>query len=497
MSQIRINVLGSWEIVSGSASVPVPPGHLRSLLSSLALAPGRPVRMDVLADQVWGEQHPMNIRATLSTYVTRLRKLLGNDVVTSFRGGGYSLTVDGADVDLHRFRGLLRQARTAGSTGQELGLLTEALGLWRGRPFTGVESDWLERDVLPALTEEWFTATERRIDLDLARGSARDLVAELWQLTNEHPLRESLWVRLISLLHRSGRRADALGAYTRIRAILRDRLGVDPGDTLRRLHLEVLRDAPRAERAPAPVAPGPHQLPHDNARFAGRHDDLAALDALLPTGDGAAAEPTVIVTVDGAPGTGKTTLAVHWAHQVVHRYPDVQLYLNLRGYSPGEPVAPAAAVGSVLRSLGVPVDRIPVELDERSALLRSTLAGRRTLILLDDARDTAQVRALLPGSRSLVVVTSRNQLRALSIEDGAHRLALSRLGHAEAVALLSAAAGPERVRAEPDAADRLVELCDRLPLALAIVAERARQAETLAEIVAAFRVPSLAELRCR
>lgn len=189
-----------------------------SLLSSLALAPGQPVRTDVLADQVWGEQqHPMNIRATLSTYVTRLRRLLGDDVIMFFRGGSYSLTVEENDVDLHRFRQLLRQARNACSADHELELLNQALGLWRGRPFTGVESDWLERDVVPALTEEWFTATERRIDLDLARGSSGELVAELWQLTNEYSLRESLWARLISALHRSGRRADALAAYTRIR----------------------------------------------------------------------------------------------------------------------------------------------------------------------------------------------------------------------------------------------------------------------------------------
>jgi DNA-binding SARP family transcriptional activator/tetratricopeptide (TPR) repeat protein len=488
MSRIQVKVLGAWEVMSGSAVVPVPSGHLRSLLASLVLAPGRPVRIDVLTDQVWGEQHPVNIRATLSTYVTRLRRLLGNDVILSHRGGSYSLAVAADDVDLHRFRQLLRQARTADSADHELELVNQALGLWRGRPFTGVESDWLERDVLPALTEEWFTATERRIDLDLARDPSGDLIAELWQLTTTYSWRESLWVRLISALHRSGRRTDALDAYTRIRTTLRDHLGVDPGDALQRLHLEVLRDEPPAETpgTSAPAASGPHQLPPDNARFVGRHDDLAALDALLPAVGDSAGEPTVVVTIDGAPGTGKTTLAVHWAHQVVHRYPDVQLYLNLRGYSPGEPVAPAVALESVLRSLGVPVEWIPVELDERSALLRSTLAGRRTLILLDDARDATQVRALLPGSDSLVIVTSRNQLRALSVKDGAHRLTLPRLSRAEAVELLSAAAGPERVTAEPDAAARLVDLCDRLPLALAIIAERAQRADSLCEIVTAL-----------
>jgi len=483
MGRIQVNVLGPWEVLSGSTHVPVPPGHLRSLLSALVLTPDQPVRTDILAGRLWGEHPPVNVRGTLSTYVTRLRRLLGAGTIASHPGGGYSFAVDEDDVDLHRFRRLLREARATTEAEQELDLVNQALAQWRGRPFTDVEAGWLERDVVPALTEEWFTATERRLDLDLARGSAGELIAELWQLTNTYPLRESLWVRLIGVLNRSGRRADALTAYQRIRTILRDQLGVDPGDELRRLHMDVLRDGPEG---PAPRgATGPHQLPHGNARFVGRHDDLAALDRLLPTGS--AGEPTVIVTIDGAAGTGKTTLAVHWAHRVGHRYPDAQLYLNLRGYSPGEPVQPTAALESVLRALGVPVDRIPPDLGERSALLRSTLAGRRVLVLLDNARDATQVRALLPGADSLVIVTSRNQLRALSVQDGAHRLTLRRLSRTDAVALLGAAAGQERVTAEPDAAGRLAELCDRLPLALAIVAERAQRADSLGEIVASLR----------
>ncbi|MFD1050023.1 BTAD domain-containing putative transcriptional regulator, partial [Kibdelosporangium lantanae] len=194
---IEVKVLGSWEVSAGRSSVPIPPGHLRSLLSALLLTVGQPVRVDTLAERLWGERQPANVRGTLSTYIARLRRLLGSDAIVSYPGGGYSLYVNEDHVDLHRFRNLLRRSRGADN---ELCLLHEALGLWRGRPFTGVESGWLERDVVPALTEEWFTATERRIDLDLAGGSSNELIAELWQLTNDYALRESLWFRLITSL---------------------------------------------------------------------------------------------------------------------------------------------------------------------------------------------------------------------------------------------------------------------------------------------------------
>jgi DNA-binding SARP family transcriptional activator len=487
---VEIKVLGSLQLSVGQRPVVIPPGHQRALLSSLLLAEGQPVLAGTLAGQLWGDRHPANIRGALSTYVTRLRTTLGRDVIVG-APGGYALSVRDARVDLHQFRSLMLRARGADSTHTELALLREALELWRGRPFAGVESGWLERDIVPALNEEWFTATERRIDLDLAYGASRELIAELSQLTTRYPLRESLWLRLMDALQRSGRRADALAAYQRARTVLREELGVDPGEELQQLHQDVLRNVP-AGPAPQPSTPihTPHQLPHDNVRFVGRQHDLLALDQLVATAVGAVADtaepPTVIVAINGAPGTGKTTLAVHWAHRMVHRYPDVQLYLNLRGYSGDDPVGPGAAIETVLRSLGVPIERIPAELDERSALLRSTLTGRKSLVLLDNARDAAQVRALLPGKDALVIVTSRNQLRALSIRDGAQRLSLRRLSRDDAMELLGTAAGPERVTAEPQAAEQLAELCDGLPLALSIVAERAQRADTLSHVVQAL-----------
>jgi DNA-binding SARP family transcriptional activator/tetratricopeptide (TPR) repeat protein len=488
--EFDFKVLGSWEVSTDRGVVAIPSGQLRVLLSSLLLSAGQTVRVDTLAEQLWPERPPVDARGTLHTYVRRLRRLLGHDVILTYPGSGYQLGVSADSVDLHRFRDLMRRARNAASTDRELLLLHEGLRLWRGTPFVDVESTWLERDVVPGITEEWFTATERRIELELARGSSGALIAELRELTSTYPLREALWFRLIDALHRSGRRADALAAYQQVRATLSGELGIDPGVELQQLQRVVLRDgsldAGKPSTTPVEAVRGPHQLPHDMVNFSGRSADLAALDDLVSAVDTTASQPTIIVAIDGAPGTGKTTLAVRWAHRVVHMYPDVQLYLNLRGYSSGDPVQPAAAVETLLRGLGVASEYIPADLDESSALLRSSLAGRRALLLLDNARDAAQVRPLLPGAGSLVIVTSRNQLRALSIRDGAHRVTLHRLSHAEAVMLLSAAVGPERVNTEPEMAGQLVELCDRLPLALAIVAERAQRSDTLGEVVHAL-----------
>jgi predicted ATPase len=240
-------------------------------------------------------------------------------------------------------------------------------------------------------------------------------------------------------------------------------LGIEPGTALRDLHLRILRDGTRGPTTDEPPSARPQavrQLPPDLVNFVGRVE-LAQLDRVAATLT--ADHLTHIVALDGAPGIGKTTLAVHWAHRVASAYPDVQLYLNLRGYGPGDPVSPWAAAETVLRGLGVRRELIAAGLEERAALLRSTLAGRRVLMLLDNARDAEQVRPLLPGGDSLVIVTSRRQLSGLSVRDGAYRLTLGPLQPHEAVALLSGACGAERVAAERGAPDELVALCDGLP----------------------------------
>jgi DNA-binding SARP family transcriptional activator len=480
--EVSISVLGAWEVRVDGQPVFIPSGQLRTLLAALLLAGDRPATVSALAGQLWPDRPPARTRGTLHTYVTRLRRLLGHDLIRTTPGSGYQLDTTACDVDLYRFRDRLREASEAGSADHELAMLHDALALWRGTPFGELASGWLDRDVVPRLTEEWFAATERRIDLELKSGYPGRLIPELWDLTNQYPVRESLWLRLMTALHRAGRRTEALDAYQRVRATLCQELGIDPSEQLAQLHRTVLLDGP----APGPpvlrlgAKPGiPRQLPHDLAAFTGRDAELAAL-AALPTGDAAA--PTV-VTIVGEPGAGKTALAVHWAHQLAADHPDGQLYLDLQGYGPAEPISPGAAIETLLHGLGIASAQIPRCPQDRSALLRTTVAERRVLILLDNARDADQVRPLLPGTGGTVVVTSRDQLRGLSIRDGASRLTVRRLDEDDALDLFASVVGRDRVAAEPIAGAQLVRLCDRLPLAIAIAAERARRTDSMASLV--------------
>jgi DNA-binding SARP family transcriptional activator len=488
VSELRFRVLGPLAVVAGERAVEVPAGQMRTLMASLLLEEGVPVPVDALAERLWPDRMPAHARAVVHTYVGRLRRLLGHEVVQTTRGGGYLLVADTEHVDLWWFRELLDRSRTAESAETELALLEEALRLWRGRPFADIRSAWFDREAVPRFTEEWLEAVERRIDLRMRGGNLGEVIAELRRLVAEEPTRESLWARLIEALYRSGRRVEALEAYQQVRTLLTGEYGIDPGAALQQLHQMILRDdmngaaVPGLPRVPAS---GVHQLPHDIAGFCDRAE-LAHLNQLASAARDGERGLTRIVAIDGGPGVGKTTLAVHWAHQMAAAYPDVHLYLNLRGYGPAEPLTPAEATGTLLRVLGVGNDAIPGDDEERSALLRGVLAGRRVLLLLDDARDADQVRPLLPGGDSLVIVTSRRQLRGLVIRDGAHQVTVGRLPAREGLAVLAAAVGAERVAAESEVAARLVELCDGLPLALAIVAERASRTNRLRDLVEAL-----------
>jgi DNA-binding SARP family transcriptional activator/tetratricopeptide (TPR) repeat protein len=471
---IEIRLLGPFEVRRDGRPVIVSSERLRALLAVLAMSVREFVSMDTIGSALWGDEPPDSIRRAVQTYVARLRRMFGDELIAT-APGGYLLDVDPECVDAHRF---LRLTTPPGSPEQ----LTEALKLWRGVPFDGIRSGWLAEAETPRLLERYLNALEQRVDLDIAADrpagtGAGELAAELRELTTRYPLRESLWARLLVVLDRAGRQAEALECYETIRARLAGELGVDPGPELQQIHASLVNPS----GMPSSV---PRQLPSDADLFTGRTTALAALDRLLP-----AAQPTrpiVIAAIHGAGGTGKTALAVHWAHRVRDHFPDGQIFVNLRGYGPGEPMTPAAALDVILRSLDVPGDQIPTGVDARTAMLRSKLADRRMLILLDNARDAAQVRPLLPGSASLVVVTSRNQLRGLVVRDGAHRVGLGQLDPAESLALLTEAlpAGhPEELLAE------LATLCGHLPLALRIAAEYvARYPETgPAELIAQLR----------
>ncbi len=354
-------------------------------------------------------------------------------------------------------------------------MLGEALTLWRGTPFEETPSAWLARHEAPQLIERYLGARERRIDLDLAARQYAGLVAELRGLVAQHPLRESLRVRWMLALDAAGRRAEALSGYEDYRVLLADELGIDPGVELRDLHLRLLGDpeppvaGPAAE--PATQVEIPHQLPADLPGFAGRRDLLDRLDGLLERGPG-------VIAIHGPGGVGKSTLAVHWASRIAGCFPDGELFLNLRGYGPGEPMPPDEAAATLLAGLGVRGGQLPVGLEACTALLRTKLSSRRMLIVLDNARDAQQVRPLLPGSGSLVVITSRNQLRGLAAREGAVRLPVECWSRHEAAWFLrdrlrqqgEHAEGPSEL---PDLAElsELAELCGRLPLALAVIAE--------------------------
>jgi DNA-binding SARP family transcriptional activator len=478
----RFRLVGPLEVRHDGVLVPIAAAKQRVLTAVLALAADEPVTVERLIACLWGDEPPASARNTLQNYVLRLRRTLQVDaepgpLISS--PAGYRLAVDPETVDVHRFRSLTRAARSnlaAGEPESGAALLDEALALWRGEPLTDVPSEVLRREVVPGLGEQHLAAREQRIDLDLDRGRHRELITELVVLSTEHPLREHIWAQLILALHRSGRGAEALDAYRQASRLLAEELGIDPGPELRRLHQSVLTNDPTltiADPTPRPATVSrvvPRQLPLPSGHFVGRAAEVRQLDAQL--GD---APIAVISAIGGTAGIGKTALALHWGHRHAEEFPDGQLYVNLRGFDPtGAPVAPMTVLRGFLTALGVPARDVPVEPAEQVAYYRSQLAGRRMLLVLDNARDAEQVRPLLPGAPGcLVLVTSRDQLIGLIALDGAVPLLLDLLSPDEARDLLAGRLGRDRVQREQAEIDELIERCARLPLAINIAAAHA------------------------
>ncbi|MEU8658080.1 AfsR/SARP family transcriptional regulator [Actinoplanes philippinensis] len=461
-------------------------GHARQrcVLGVLLVEAGRPVGPDQLIDRVWGEQAPQRAAGALYSYLSRLRRAVaGADGVEIRREpGGYLLTVNPQAVDLHRFRRLMTTARAAESDRSAAGLIEQALRLWRGDPFAGLDTPWLA-GMRRTLLDERFAAELDGNDVLLRLGRHGELLPALSAAVAEHPLDERLAGQAMLALYRCGRQADADEQYRRIRRRLADEMGSDPGAELRRLHEQVLAADPvlavpggdsRVTSGVAPVAAVtvPAQLPADVRAFTGRTGELSALDRLLAPPDGDE-PPLTVALLCGTAGVGKSALAVRWAHRVRDAYPDGQLYVNLRGYDAEQPVAVADALAGFLTALGVRGPEIPPGTDERAARYRSELTGRRMLVLLDNASSVDQVRPLLPGTGScLVLITSRDSLRSMVAVDGAERVNLDLLPPPDAVGLLRKLIGP-RVDREPEAAEALAAACARLPLALRIAAELA------------------------
>jgi DNA-binding SARP family transcriptional activator/Tfp pilus assembly protein PilF len=487
-------LLGPPLVRSGGVVVPVPRGKQRTVLAALLLRAGKVVSLNELAEILWGPEPPPSARVTIQNYVMRLRKALadtdGSRISTQPRG--YLIRVGPGELDVARFEALLCAAREAArdsSWDTAAAQSRAALLLWRGEPLSDVDSEVLAAREVPRLAELRLQAFEVRIAADLHLGRQAEVIAELRQLVTTHPLREHLHGLLMLALYRDGRQAEALAAYQDARRGLVDELGTEPGTGLRELHQRILVGDP-ALAVPDSVPPAggvavPRELPAGVAYFTGRTSELAALSRLLGDAGDQMPGTVVISAIGGTAGVGKTALAVHWAHQAAERFPDGQLYVNLRGYDPAQPVTAADALAGFLGSLGVAGQDIPAEEADRAARYRSLLAGRRMLVVLDNAGSAEQVRPLLPGDPvCAVVVTSRDALTGLVARDGARRLDLGLLRLQDAVALLRALIGA-RVDADPTAAALLASQCSRLPLALRVAAElaAARPTAPLAELV--------------
>lgn len=451
----------------------------RALLTALLLTPGRAVPLVRLEKALWGEHPPATARASLHNHLLRLRRSLGEETRIRAVPGGMLLDVEDGELDIRVLGEHLRAARAARLNEDWDAVVREAdaaLALWRGTPFD--EFPELAEDE-GARLEQWqearTQALEWRCDAELRRGRHEGLLPELSRLVVEFPLREAFHIQLMRVLHRSGRRAEALAAYHRLRRTLIDEMGVEPGPDAAAAYQDILvDDAPAPTRAPDADAV-PTSLPRDVAAFTGREREVEDLVAAVRAGSTGGV--VGIHAVDGMPGVGKTAFAVHVAHRLAADFPDGSLFLSLHAHTHGTPpVDLGTALTSLLLALGTAPQRIPADLSARAGLWRATLAGGRYLVVLDDAGGSAQVEPLLPGTPgSLVLITSRRRLVALA---DAVPVTLDVLPEDRAVRLLVAKAGRADLTAEDPGCAELARLCGHLPLALHLTAARLRHHRT-------------------
>ncbi|HEX5402812.1 MAG TPA: BTAD domain-containing putative transcriptional regulator [Pseudonocardiaceae bacterium] len=485
-------VLGPLSVRSRGVEIRLGGLRQRRLLVLLLINNCQSVAMERLVDELWDDP-PQSARQQVHNAIGNLRRALPDPDALQTADTGYQLAVSDDHVDERQFQAGLRAARQAEGAGrfdEALRLLRSALDVWRGDAFAGIHSPSID-SAAARLNEQRLTAHEDLMSLRLRAGEATAVVGDLQELVATHPLREALRGSLMLALYQSGRQAESLAVYEQGRRLLNTELGLDPGPRLRALHADILSGAVAAgpplanspvpgqaeppAMPPPPVGSSPRCfLPHDTRDFSGRPAEISLLLA-----DARRAAPTapVISAIDGMGGVGKTTLAIHIAHQVAKDYPDGQYFIDLHGFSRGtDPVTPEQALDTLLRASGLPPTLIPAGLDDRSALWRSRMAGQRVLLVLDNATDTDQVQPLLPGTPGvLVIMTSRRKLTAL---DSTAPVSLDVLPADTAIALFTRIAGADRVADEPAGVEQVVELCGRLPLAIRIAAARLRHRGT-------------------
>ncbi|MEU9110790.1 BTAD domain-containing putative transcriptional regulator [Streptomyces sp. NPDC048483] len=536
---MEFSLLGPIAVTTGAGELPLGPAKRRSVLALLLLQPNTTVPLEQLIDSLWEDEPPEHARTVVQGHVSRLRATLAEGGAAAYgielttHGSAYLLRLPEELIDAHRFGELVALARPEAAPADAVPLLREALGLWRGPALTGTVTSPPFAAAAHALEERRLTAVEALARAHGALGEHEQAAAILYSAAVSHPLREGLIGALMRALFQAGRQSDALEWFHRTRRLLNEELGVDPGERLSSAYEEILRaeregaggKAAEGRAAPAsrgtaasggtaasrgggqqpadgagrvPVQGGmagtgpgaraaPRLLPRPPARFLGRDEQLAALTHVL-TDHTTGESPLAVVA--GPAGVGKTACAVQWAHLHAAAFPDGQLFADLRGFGEGDEAPAAEILRDFLLALGTPPERVPGSAQAASALFRSLVAERRLLVVLDNARSSAQVRPLLPGGpRCATVVTSRSRLDGLVATDCARPVGIHVLGHQEGAALLGAMLGPERVAEDPAAARELVDLCDGLPLALRAAAAQltARPRWRLARLAAALR----------
>jgi DNA-binding SARP family transcriptional activator/tetratricopeptide (TPR) repeat protein len=551
---LRVGVLGPVTAWEGDEELRLGQPRQQAVLGILAMRANRVISRSELVDAVWGNEPPPSAEGGIYTYIAGLRRIIepgrsarGQGRILVSTGAGYVLHLVPGQPDAVAFEqhvGRARQLRKGGDPAGAVTSLDAALGLWRGTAFAAVPGPFAESERARLAELRWMAA-EERADVLLALGRHEEVVPDLTAMVAAQPLRERMRGLLMIALYRGGRQAEALRVYQEGKRVLAEELGIDPGLDLTRIHQQITtmdpalnpagapggengagradgaagasgtvptpRDGGRAGRdgpggpggqaAAGPGKPGawpaaqgvpkPAQLPLDPQAFSGRQDELRAMQAIVPAGRSRAGDSVGVIVISGTAGVGKTALAVRFGRQVAKRFPDGQLYVNLRGVDPARPpMEPTVALWYLLAGLGVPSHRFGTSAEERAAMYRSLVDGKRILVMLDNAASATQVRPLLPGSPGcLVVVTSRNDLAGLVADQGAALVTLDVLSHAEPREILARRLGRDRVAAEPEAADEIVEECARLPLALSIAVGRAagRAGQPLAELAAELR----------